>query len=501
MWSKPPEFVAAVDLGSNSFHMIVAQVKDGQLHVIDRLREMVRLAGGLDSRRALTDEASQRALACLERFGQRLRNMPQGTVRAVGTNTLRSARNSSAFLLEAQRALGHPIEVIAGIEEARLIYLGVAHSLAANDEQRLVVDIGGGSTEFIIGSGTEPLHKESLHMGCVSMSNAHFADGKITSKRFKHAIMDARLELKPIEKEFKQEGWHEAVGASGTFRSVGKVIEANGWSKAGITREGLDQLIEALLDAGDLAKLELAGLADERKAVFSGGVAIIKAAFDALDLDTMKISDGALREGLLYDLMGRIYQEDIRANSVNMLASRYHVDREQSARITTTLRHCIKQATLADEIDRDEALQWLEWAALLHEIGRDIAHSQYPKHSAYIIEHADLAGFSQQDQKLLAAMVRSQRRKFASKPFKQLVAPWDKSAISLAVILRLAVLLHRSRQHNPVPSFGFDQQQRKTIRVTFPAVWLENNPLSRADLEQEVAYLKSAGIELTVVGQ
>lgn len=490
-----PELLAAVDLGSNSFHMIVANLRRGELIVVDRLREMVRLAAGLTPTRNLTVEAQQKAIDCLQRFGQRLRQMPPGSVRAVGTNTLRVARNVGPFLQSAEQALGHPIEIISGIEEARLIYLGVAQSLATDGKRRLVMDIGGGSTEYIIGVDKNPMQKESLHMGCVSMSLAHFADGKVTPKRFKRAVIAAQMELTPLQKTFHNGTWDEAVGASGTLRSIDKILQTSNWSKGGITLDGLNRLVDAMLTAGHLDKLQLPELGQERKPILPGGLAILYATFTSLGISHMNVADGALREGLLYDLLGRINQEDIRTRTVAAVAGRYHVDLEHASRIRQTLADFLAQTGSIGRVDRETAAQWLDWAAELHEIGLDIAHSQYHKHGAYIIENADLPGFSRGDQRLLAAIVRSHRRKFSPKLFKELPTPWNAAAGPMAILLRLAVLLNRSRHPTPSPPTTLSITDTR-IELRFPTDWLENHPLTVADLEQEAEYLGAAGIEL-----
>lgn len=495
MWNKPPEIVAAVDLGSNSFHMIVARLNDGQLQTIDRMKEMVRLAAGLDSEKRIKQDVQKRALDCLERFGQRVRELPLGSVRAVGTNTLRSAHGSAEFLQNAEVALGHPIEIISGIEEARLIYLGVARSLAAVELRRLVMDIGGGSTEFIIGSGSTPLEKESLHMGCVSMSMTHFANGKISGKRMKRAIIAANQELEPIIPNFSTNRWQHAVGASGTLRAIYKVLDAMNWGNNGITLDGLEHLVTAIVDAGHTDHLDLPELSEDRREVFPGGVAIAYSTFKSLGIKSMQVSDGALREGLLYDLMGRIYHEDVRELSVRALAERYHYDPDHADRIIKTIEYCLEQIESPPGLLRKTALQWLDWAVRLHEIGISIAHSHHQKHAAYIIEHADIAGFSRQDQKLLATLVRIHRRKFVSKLFDELAPPWNNSAKNLSIILRLAILLHRSRHTDSVPSFKLELN-KKGLAICFENNWLDNNPLTQADLEQEANYLESAGIKL-----
>jgi len=492
----PPEHVAAVDLGSNSFHMVVAKLRAGELIIVDRLREMVRLGAGLNAQRHLAQDAQQRALACLDRFGQRLRDLPPGCVRAVGTNTLRTARNAGQFLTQAEKTLGHPIDIISGIEEARLIYAGVAQSLATDGKRRLVMDIGGGSTECIIGVDKVPLRKESLRMGCVSMSLAHFSDGKITNKRFKNAVIAAQQELEPFEYTFHKDHWDEAVGASGTSRAIRKILVGRGWSKDDITLDGLDRLADTLLRLGRVDKFGFPDLNPDRYPIFAGGVAILYATFKTLDIQQMQVSDGALREGLLYDLLDRIHHDDIRSRTVAALATRYHVDLRQVGRIQETLKSFLDQIPLIGAIDRETAEQWLNWAASLHEIGLDIAHSQYHKHSAYIIENADLPGFSRQDQVLLATLVRVHRRKFQLKFFKELTPPWNDAARPLAVLLRLAIVLNRSRHANSPPEIKLGLSNSR-VDLRFPRQWLENHPLTAADLEQEASHLGAAGIELT----
>ncbi len=493
--ASSPEQVAAIDLGSNSFHMIVASLRQGELVVVDRLREMVRLAAGLTPAKHLSDDAQRRALDCLQRFGQRLRDMPPGSVRAVGTNTLRVARNAEEFLAKAEQALGHPIEIIAGIEEARLIYQGVANSLPSDGKRRLAMDIGGGSTEYIIGVDKTPLQKESLRMGCVSMSLAHFHDGKITPKRFKRAVIAAQRELEPFEKTFRAGAWEQAVGASGTMRAVEKLLVNNGWSKEGITPEGLERLVDALLAAGHCDKVQLADLAADRRPILPGGVAIICASFKSLHIPHMKVADGALREGLLQDLLGRINHEDIRDRTVAALAGRFHVDQEHSLRVRKTLADLAPQVLPLGGVEPEIAGQWLDWAGALHEIGLDIAHSDYHKHGAYVIENGDLPGFSRQDQKLLATLVRFHRRKLPAKNFKDLVKPWDAAAFPLVLLLRLAVLLHRSRQPAALPTIALALADTRLI-LRFPKDWLNDHPLTVADLEQEAEYLLAAGMVL-----
>lgn len=493
--TNPHEVIAAVDLGSNSFHMIVARVADGRLHVLDHMREMVQLAAGLTKKDLLTEAAQKRALACLARFGQRLRHMRRGSVRAVGTQTLRRAANARAFLNLARRALGHPIEIIGGAEEARLIYGGVAHTLPNSPERRLVIDIGGGSTELIIGQGFEALHTESLAIGCVSLTKAHFADGAISDENLARAGIAAGLELQNIERQFRDIGWGGCIGASGTVNAIQAVVRANKWSDGDITAESLARLRDALLKAGHVRKLSLAGLRAERAPIFPAGVAILAATFVSLGIERLRAADGALREGLLYDLLGRMRHEDVRDRTIDGLCTRYHVDSEHGRRVERTVCDLLAQVAPRWQLNREDDANMLGWAARLHEVGLTIAHSQYHKHGAYLIANTDMPGFSRQEQELLAALVRGHRRKFPAAVFRELPRAVSLTAARLAMILRLAVLLHRARSRRPLPPLTLTATG-KTLRLSFPPGWLAEHPLTQADLAQEAEYLNAAGMRL-----
>lgn len=497
MARKIPEVIAAVDLGSNSFHMVVARHSHGQLIILDRLRESVRLGAGLDEQGRLKREAIDVALGCLERFGQRLRDMKAESVRVVGTNTLRKAKRKGAFLDRARSALGHPIEVISGIEEARLIYLGVANTMPSEPGRRLVADIGGGSTEIIIGEGLHAKKLESLHMGCVGMSSRIFNDGVITEKRMKRARLAARLELEPVQATFKNYGWDQAVGSSGTIRSVSDILRARPGGDGAITPAAVESLLEQALRAGDLAKLRFPGLTEERLPVFPGGLAILAEILAVLDIKAMRVADGALREGLLYDLVGRFRDEDARVRSVRAMQGRYHVDLLQASRVEATALEFLRQTQAQWSLDEPFAEMVLSWAARLHEIGLDVSHSHYQKHGAYLLEHADLPGFPQEEQKILACIVGAHRRKLQLESLEELMPPWHIKAQFLIVLLRLAVLLHRGRSAETLPKIELLPKGR-ALDITFPKGWLEAHPLTAADLDNEIEYLKSAMIRLRV---
>lgn len=482
---------AAVDLGSNSFHMVIARREvDGSMVVIDRLKEMVRLAAGLDEQRRLDAAARERALDCLRQFGQRLRELPRSNVRVVGTNTLRAARNADEFIDAAEAVLDHPVEVVSGMEEARLIYTGVTHSLA-QEGRRLVIDIGGGSTEFIIGDGPEPLHKSSLPMGCVSLSRRHFADGQITRKAFEQAELAAAVELEPIAATLRELGWSAAIGASGTIKAVASTIHEMGWERDTITGKGLKRLRKSLIDAGHVDKIALSGLKAERHAVFPGGVAVLRAAFDGLGIDQMRVSDGAMREGMLLDLPGRIQHADARDGAVRRLAERFHADPAQARRVRRTVEYLYEQARTGWALD-DEGRWLLRWAAELHEIGLDIAHSSYHKHGAYIVANTDLAGFAREQQLELATLVRCHRRKLVPDSFD---AEGQQRLARLIVLLRLAVLLHRNRSPEPLPELSLEVAEGK-LKLRFPGTDIAAHPLTGADLEREAGYLANADFAL-----
>ena len=391
--------------------------------------------------------------------------------------------------------LGHPIEVVSGTEEARLIYQGVLNSLALDEKKRLVIDIGGGSTELIIGKGVKPSLMESLSMGCVSLSRRYFKDGVISASAWEKAKLFALLELEPKITDYCKLGWDTAVGASGTIRAIDKVVQAAGWEHEGITLSALKRVQRALLDAGNINRIKMSGLSQDRAAVFPGGIVILLACFEALGIKQMRVADGALREGLLYDLLGRISHNDIRSQSVQHLAVRYHVDMEQAARVANTAQRCLKQLARDWNLDYESCARWLAWAAMLHEIGLDIAHNQYHKHGAYVIENADLAGFSLQEQKLVALLVLAHRRKFPAKAINEMRQLRVKVIQALAILLRLATLLHRSRNSEELPPFKL-KADKKTLTLVFPKLWLDAHPLTRADLEQETGYLAEIGVKL-----
>jgi len=488
--------LAAVDLGSNSFHLVVARAELGQLRVIDRLRENIRLAAGLGEDGALTPAKRREALACLAMFGQRLAHLPHERVWVVGTQTLRKLKSPRAFLIAAETALGHPVEIVSGREEARLIYLGVAHGVKDSGRRRLVIDIGGGSTEFIIGEGLEPLERESLQMGCVATTQQWFADGHITRKRYAGAQASIALELQQFAADFRACGWQEVYGSSGTIKSIGAIARALGNREGDISRASVDQIRERLIDAGHIARLDLPGLQEDRRAIIAGGFVVFDTVMQTLDIKSLQVAQTAMREGLLYDMLGRGAQGDPRLATVDGLGQRYAVDRAQAQRVERMALYLFDQVAGAWHLD-DEHRNWLQYAARVHEIGLAIAHSQHHQHAEYLLENSDLAGFTRLDQEVLALIVRGHRRNPPANKLRGLPARVAQPAKRVMVLLRLAALLHRARVDERPPNLALDARD-DGLGLVLPERWLDAHPLTRTDLDQERDHLRDIGIELDV---
>ena len=493
-----PDTVAAIDLGSNSFHMVVARVGgDGEVHVVDRLKRTVRMAAGLDEEGNLDESARERALEALTQMGERVAAMPPQAVRVVGTNTLRRARNSGALLEAAEAAVGHPIEIISGHEEARLIYGGVQHDRPP-EGRRLVVDIGGGSTELIIGEDTEPAMLDSRFMGCVSWSMRFFPDGRISKKRFQKAITAARVGLDSIARNYIAMGWDEAVGSSGTINAVEKVLMETGLGPDGITSDALDRLRREFIRLGHTDALELPGLSERRRAVIAGGLAVLIGVFEALGIRRMEASQSALREGVLYDLLGRLAHSDVREKTIERLAEQHVVDPAHAARVESCAVTLFERVHAAWELHPTRDLALLRWAARIHEMGISVSYDSYHKHGAYLLQHGDLPGFSRQGQSILAALVLAHRGKLDRDRITAVYTGPLEPVLHLAVVLRLARRLHRARAPGVVPVPEVEASPRR-MRLIFPEGFLKAHPLMRADLKEEIGVWANAGMHLEVV--
>jgi exopolyphosphatase / guanosine-5'-triphosphate,3'-diphosphate pyrophosphatase len=487
---------AAVDLGSNSFHMIVSRYAGGSLQLMDRLRDPVRLAQGLTEDGTLAGSARERAMACLAQFGQRLRGLKSERVRTVATNTVRQLKNPRAFLQQAEAALGFPIEIISGREEGRLTYLGVASAFPERKKRRLLVDIGGGSTELILGQGFEVFESESIQMGCVGTTKRYFADGKVSRKYWKDVQQSLALEFAPFRSNYVERGWKSVLGSSGTLKATANILQALGGPELEISRDGLNEIIDRVLHAGELQKIKLPDLSDDRRLVYLGGLAAIDACFRELEIQHMQVSLNALREGLLLDMLGRISHTDPRAESVRALAKRHSVDFAHAKRVKQIALSLFTQVKDAWQLD-DDAREALAFASILHEIGLSISHSQHHQHGAYIVANTDLAGFTREEQQSLAAILRCHRRSVPEKAFDALPERARERSRKLSVLLRLAGVLQRARQAEAIPRLKITAAGGQ-IKLRFAHDWLEQHPLTRADLRQEKPALEALGVKLVV---
>ncbi|MFQ2674840.1 exopolyphosphatase [Aeromonas caviae] len=482
---------AAVDLGSNSFHMVIARLTEGRMQIIDRIKERVRLAEGMDEQRRMSQEAMARGLDCLALFAERLTNIKPDQIRIAGTYTLRRASNARDFVREAAKVLNHPIEIISGQEEARLIYQGVAHTQHI-EGQVLVVDIGGGSTELIIGEGFEHKALTSRKMGCVSFTQSFFGNGKLGEKAFNAAVLEAQHQLAPIINQYRKLGWQSCLGSSGSIRTVRDVLQGEEWTDGAITLAGLERLKEEMLKHKRVDQLKLAGLTEERQGVFAAAVAILLGLFTSLPIERMEYSDGALREGLLYEFEERLQHHDIRERTALALSTHYRIDKRQATRVERSVLSLFDALSGPWEMPEEPYRAILGWAARLHEIGLAINYSGIHKHSAYILQNTDLPGFNQDDQALLAALVRFQRKGLKLAELPALPNHDEQTVLRCIRILRLAVAAHHRRQDNLLPEWNV-QAAGDQLVVTLPLDWCDENRLLMQNLEKEHRYCQEQG--------
>jgi exopolyphosphatase/guanosine-5'-triphosphate,3'-diphosphate pyrophosphatase len=485
----PPMQLAAVDLGSNSFRLEIGRVDGAHIARLGYWKETVRLAAGLDPDGRLSRKSIAIAVDTLARMNERLRGMNGEQVRAVGTQTLRQARNVNEFLLEAQNALGYPIEVISGREEARLVFEGCVHALPPSDRRRLVVDIGGASTEMIVGRGFEAKRAESFKVGCVNTSIRFFRGGKIDRSALKKAQVAAAAELEEAITEFASDQWDEAFGSSGTVGAVSEILRVQGWTDGTITADGLQRLRAALLDAGDISRIRLDGMKPDRQEVIAGGVAVLLAVFDTLGVTQMQPARGALRLGVLYDLLGRREHKDLRDASAERMIKRFSVDRAQAERVASIAAalHETMQPQRSEEMAKR-----LHWAAMLHEVGFAVSHGDYHKHSAYLIQHSDLAGFSTSDQERISTLVLGQRGNLK----KVGAALEDRERAAKILALRLAVIFAHARRAIGLPRWSI--KSGTSIELEVDVSWLAEHPLTHYLLEEEVAHWERVGRRFSV---
>ncbi|MFN7572663.1 MAG: Ppx/GppA family phosphatase [Betaproteobacteria bacterium] len=478
--------LAAVDLGSNSFRLEIGRVAGSHIERLGYWKETIRLAAGLTDDNRLTRRAIDTALDCLARMNERLRGIPPAQVRAVGTQTLRQATNSNDFLVEAQAALGYPIEIISGREEARLVFEGCMHLLPQSDTRRLVVDIGGASTELIVGQGFAAAQAESFKVGCVNTTLRYFPDGRIDRTSFKRAVVGCAAEIEEAVAGFSRRNWDEAYGSSGTVGAAIDILRAEGWADGVITSEALLKLRQAIVGAGEIKRIRFAGMKPERQQVIAGGTAVLCAVFETLGILEMRPAAGGLRVGVLYDLLGRRERRDVREATVDRLQARYGVDRAQAERVGALARRFFD--ALAPQAG-DEMVKRLAWAAALQEVGFAVSHNDHHKHGAYLIANGDLPGFSVTDQERIALLVLGQRGNLR-KLGEALVDP---ERVAKVLALRLAVIFCHARRDAVAPQWTL-KAGKSVIELALDAAWRDRHPLTDHLLQEEAQHWDRVGV-------
>ncbi|MCG3733379.1 guanosine-5'-triphosphate,3'-diphosphate diphosphatase [Vibrio cincinnatiensis] len=485
---------AAIDLGSNSFHMLVVRHIDGSVQTMAKIKRKVRLAAGLDEHNVLSQEAMQRGWDCLSLFAERLQDIPAQHIRIVGTATLRTATNAEQFLVKANAILGYPIEVISGEEEAATIYKGVAHT-SGGVGRRLVVDIGGASTELIIGEGFETKALTSLKMGCVTWLERHFKDRQLTATNFELAIQAAKKMMAPILPTYRQLGWNVCVGASGTVQALQEIMLAQGMDEV-ITLAKLKRLQKQAMLSDHLEELEIEGLTLERALVFPSGLSILIAIFESLEIDAMTLAGGALREGLVYEMVEELRQDDIRARTITSVQSRYQIDQHYAEQVASLASRLYQQCGSDQWIPEPQAEILLRSAAQLHEIGLAIDFKKGGEHSAYLLKHLDLPGYTRAQKLYLAELTRRYRDALSSLPEQHALSA--SSGKRVLRLLRLAVLLSHRRNPALEPEFTLCADEDK-LTLTLDEQWLVDNPLTHAELELEANRQTDIGWPLAIV--
>jgi len=486
---KHGTLLAAIDLGSNSFRLEIGRYDHGQIQRVAYLKETVRQGNGLDENRNLTDEAMQRGWDCLARFAERVSGFKKSQVRAVATQTLREAKNRDVFLKKGCEILGFPIEVIAGTEEARLIYQGVAHMLPSNNDHRLVIDIGGRSTELVLGHGLEATETASFRVGSVAWSMKYFPAGEFTKSAFERAEIAAQAVLEEALSTYPRNAWNKAYGASGTVGAVADILALAGFPEGQITLDGLDWLVKCLVRAGHASKVQLEGLKEDRRAVIGGGVSVLRALMTLLKIETLHVAQGALRHGVLFDMVDREdHDRDTRDLSIQRLALKFGIDTAQGQRVGRVAVHLLQQMSIQTKNSEADSLERLcrklSWAAQLHEVGVAISHSDYHKHGAYILDNADLLGFGMPELHRLGLLVLGQRGKL-----KKLEDELQDDAFAkMLMALRISLILCHARKDPAYKELALSCDPiKQQISLQASDDWAQEFPQSVHLLKQETA--------------
>ncbi|MDB2374216.1 guanosine-5'-triphosphate,3'-diphosphate diphosphatase [Psychrosphaera haliotis] len=484
---------AVVDLGSNSFHMMIAQVVAGSVQIIGRVKRKVRLASGLNENMFLSDEAMQRGWECLNLFAERLQDIPRENIKISGTATLRLAKNVDTFLEKAEQILGFPIQIISGEVEAQTIYKGAAYTSSSN-KKKLVIDIGGASTELIAGEGHLPQVFTSINVGCVTYLDRYFKNGVLSEANFNSAIEAAELEINKVKSKYSAFDWQEEVGASGTVQAIQEILMAQGFDEI-ITLERLNSIMQQSISFGFLDKLAIKGLVQERRLVFPSGLAILIAIFKQLNLTGMTLAGGALREGQLYSMLPELTKLNVRERTIKSVMTRYHIDTRHAQRVSELSLELAEQLAPSWDLNQFEAIDILKSAALVHEVGLQVSYKDQQIHASYLLANSNLPGFTTAQKNLLTAIVRNHRDDIDHSMLSAQTTTSVLLAIRLVRILRLSVILSLRRTDEVLPNIEVSIVGEE-LSIHLPNGWLEANPLSAAELHQEASYQALQGWQL-----
>lgn len=493
--SKATPLYAVIDLGSNSFHMLITRLVADGVQTVDKVKRKVRLASGLDSNQLLSEEAMSRGLECLSFFAERLQDIDPKNIRIVATATLRIATNASEFIQRAEQVLTQKIRVLSGIEEAERIYLGVAHTSDCS-AKRLVLDIGGASTEIVVGEHFNIHQAISLNMGCVTFNQQFFGEGKISAPQFEQAINHAKSQLLPYLTSYTEFGWQNVLGGSGTMQALAEILVYRN-KPAIITLPFMYQIKELLIDAKQVENIYIGGLPSDRHPVLASGLAILIALFESFEIEQLQLSSGALREGLLYEMLPDMRKINIRTRTINSLEERFHIDKAHASRVTQQALHLYDCYADKWQLNNDNLKQLLASAAHLHEVGLLLSYKYHQRHGAYIIQHADLPGFDQTERQLIVTLISQYKGDIDASSLDKLAITDSQTSAKLLAIFRLAVILCRRRQDDVLPEYKTNIDG-KAIELCLPKSWISSHPLIADELLQENEHLSALNLRLVI---
>lgn len=488
---------AVIDLGSNSFHMLITRQVADSVQIVDKIKRKVRLASGLDNNNVLSQEAIARGIECLRFFAERLQDIPLANIRIVATATVRLATNRDEFLQLAQQILGQEVKLLSGIQEAQQIYLGVAHTSSGTEKERLVLDIGGASTELVIGENFNVINAVSIDMGCVTFNQKFFPGGELALKNFELAVLHAQNFLSPIVESYKAVGWQKALSGSGTMQALAEILKHQQKPPV-VTLDFLIEIRDLCLGYNNISTLNIAGLKEERVPVFVSGLAILIALFKSLSIKELQLSSGALREGLLYEMLTDSHKLSIRTRTTNGLINRFNIDLAHAERVAKQANYLYSQINRPWGLPTEDELDLLTIACLLHEIGLLLEFKHHQQHGAYILENTELPGFEPSERQLLVTLVKHYKGDIDLQSLSKHVCFEQQHVLYLLTIIRVAVVLCRRRMDDVLPNYQVTAAPN-TLTLALPSHWLNEHPLLHDELRQEISALARLDIDLKIL--